>query len=343
LKTAALPRTPRRVSPGWQWLQACSVALASALVATLFLDARLGLFLMWNVLVPVVPGILLFAPQVWRNLCPIAVVHQLPATFGRRGRRRIPSGVQKAAPALAMGLLFVIVPLRLLLFNESGAALAVFILVVLAVALMGGLFVTGKGGWCATLCPVLPVERLYGQSPMSLGPLAHCAVCTGCLRSCYDLKPERSLHELLTPGRATRTIEAGFGLQRTPMGLFAAAFPGFVLGYFTAPPHPSAQAAYLWTWGGALAAGALLLALQHLARWNDRFMARGAATLADTFYYWFSVPAVAMAVNAPAAGVGAARVAALLLVGIWAAHAFCRRAVNAAHARATGSAREAAR
>jgi hypothetical protein len=72
-------------------------------------------------------------------------------------------------------------------------------------------------------------------------------------------------------------------------------------------------------------------------------MARGAATLADTFYYWFSVPAVAMAVNAPAAGVGAARVAALLLVGIWAAHAFCRRAVNAAHARATGSAREAAR
>jgi nitrite reductase (NADH) large subunit len=311
----------------WQLAKGFSVLAALAVVGLLVARPSLGLFVTWKLLVPAVPLLLLIAPEVWRNLCPISVVHQLPAALGRGGRARPTRRMQRIAPLIAGILFFLIVPLRLVLFNENGAALAVFVVVVLIVALAGGLFYYGKSGWCVTLCPVLPVERLYGQRPVVPVDHAHCSTCTGCVRSCYDLKPERSLDELLDPAallqRRTRD-EPTMPLLHTPMGWFAGAFPGFVLGYFLHPGDISVAATYLWLGGFALMSILLFAAVQRMTAWSGRTLAKWAAALAVGCYYWFTVRDVAQSAHellaipaAPALGINAIRALLLTISALW--------------------------
>ena len=300
----------------WRLAQGLSVAAALGAVTLLVLREDLGLFLTWDVLVPLVPASLLLAPQVWRNLCPIAVVHQLPVHLGRGGTRRLPARVQRAAPAVAAGLFYLIVPLRHSVFDVSGPALAAFVVAVLVVAFAGAVLVTGKGGWCATFCPVLPVERLYGQQPVLDAPHAHCTDCTGCIRSCYDLKPERSMDELVR-GRGGRT-----GVLRRPMGLFAAAFPGFVLGYFTAGEGDVAGV-YAWILAHAAASAFLFAAVQRATGASERTAVRVPAAVAAGLYYWFAVPSIAgaahevLALAPPPAVVRGAQVVFVALAAFW--------------------------
>ncbi len=315
-------------SGAWRAAQFATLVGAVGVVALLVWRPAFGLWLTWDLLIPLVPAVLLIAPQLWRNLCPIATVHQVGALRGRTGGRRLPPRVQRRAPAVAVLLLFAIVPLRLVLFNEHGPALAAFVVAVLVVALWSGLVVTGKAGWCATFCPVLPVERLYGQAP--LVPLAHghCRSCTGCVRECYDLAPAASLHRLIGPpgagGVARSRGRAGMGLERTPMGLFALAFPGFIAGYFFVPDSPSIAQAYTWALGGAALSIAVLTAGQRVAAVRDETMIRLAAALAIGVYYWFTVPAVAEGAHellalpdAPSLGIAAARTVTIAVAGVW--------------------------
>lgn len=300
----------------WRLAQGASVATALGVVALLVFREDLGLFLTWHVLVPLVPLSLLLAPQVWRNLCPIAVVHQLPVHLRFGGTRRVPARVQRTAPAVAAALFYAIVPLRLTVFDVSGPALAAFVVAVLAVAFIGAVLVTGKGGWCATFCPVLPVERLYGQHPVIDAPHAHCDDCTGCIRSCYDLKPERSMDELVR-GRRGRS-----GVLRRPMGLFAAAFPGFVLGYFTAG-EAGVAGAYAWILAHAAASALVVAAVQRATGASDRVAVRVPAAVAAGLYYWFVVPSIAAAAREvlsaapPAGAVRVAQVACLAVAAFW--------------------------
>jgi len=292
--------TPRildspRPSP-WTFAQATSVVAAVGVMALLVVRPEIGLVLTWDILVPAVPLLLLLAPGLWRNLCPIAVVHQLPTRLGRAGTRRLDVRIQRWAPVAAVLLFLMIVPLRLVLFNESGPALVGFVVSVLAVALVGGALYVGKAGWCSTFCPVLPVERLYGQdAPMEL-PHAHCEECVGCTRACFDLGPRRSLRSL------TRERDEGGGMfQRgspsTAMGAFAAAFPGFVLGYFLAPEAPTVAEAYGWTLGTAATSLLLFSTARFLLRIPPGRAARLSAALALALYYWFALPAAATSIQ----------------------------------------------
>lgn len=311
---------------GWRIAQVVVLAGAVGVVLLLFVQPRLGLWLTWDLLIPLVPALLLFAPQLWRNVCPIASVNQLPALLGRSSPRRPGRGVQRNAPAVAGLLLLSIVPLRLVLFNDSGVALGLFVLAVLGVALVGGLSMSGKAGWCGTFCPVLPVERLYGQAPLVRTGHAHCAVCSGCMRACYDLGPAASLGRLTGTrhARPSSVHHAMPALHRSPMGVFAAAFPGFVAGYFSAPASPTLLQAYAWVAGGAALSAVLVIAVQRLARLSNAWLTRLSAAVAIGIYYWFTVPAVAEAAHemftlppAPGTGIAAARAVTIAAAGIW--------------------------
>ena len=48
----------------------------------------------------------------------------------------------------------------------------------------------GKSGWCSTICPLLPVQRIYGQTPFALVANSHCQPCVGCTKNCYDFNPK---------------------------------------------------------------------------------------------------------------------------------------------------------
>lgn len=327
--------TTLRETPGismiWRIGQAISVGVALAVTGLLLLKPELGLFVTWYALIPAVPALLLVAPGVWRNLCPIAVVHQVPAQAGIGGRRRLGAGAQRAAPAVAAAGLFIIVPLRQPLFNEHGPALAVFVVGVLMAAVITAVLYRGKSGWCATFCPVAPVERLYGQRPLIPVAHAHCDRCTGCVASCYDLNPERGADALVGvearsgDGAITGSAAAGApGLVRTPTGVIAAAFPGFVIGYFTAPEASGLAMLYLWIGAFAVGSLVLLVALQSTTRWPAARVVRLAAALAAGAYYWYSVPQIAGAAEltfgiaaAPEWGLAGARTALLGLVAVW--------------------------
>jgi hypothetical protein len=276
------------LSTSWRIAQALSVLVALIVVGLLVMSPEMGLFVTWSLLVPLVPVLLLVAPQVWRNLCPIAVVSQMPMLYGVGRGASLSVRAQRLAPAISGGLFYLIVPLRLTVFNEVGWALAAFVVSILVIATVGGLAITGKGGWCATFCPVLPVERLYGQAPLVNAPHAHCASCSGCIRSWYDLKPERSFTEVLSERQGRRS------LLRTPMGLFAAAFPGFILGYFTVEPGLATGplGVHLWVVGCAIASAGLVAGAQSLSGTTARIAARSAAAVAIVVYYWFTIPAV---------------------------------------------------
>lgn len=280
------------ISPGWSIAQFCSVAAAIAVTILLLASPTLGLYLTWDLLVPLVPATLLLAPRLWRNLCPIAVVHQLPRRLGLRGKTGFPISTGSATSASLL-LFLAIVPLRLVLFNDNGSALAIFVVAILLTALTGGLLFSGKAGWCASICPVLPVERLYGQMPVLSPSHAHCETCNGCTKSCYDLLPQHSIIRLTneTPPR-TDSRRASLRSMGTPMGVFAGTFPGFILGYFTVGHDTSLIMAYGWIIFWSIASYLLALGTTYLTG-TIRPVLRASAVAAATLYYWFSVPAIA--------------------------------------------------
>lgn len=307
----------RRIARPWRLAQAVSVAAAVTVVGLLVLRPELGLYLTWSVLIPMVPALLLFAPRVWRNLCPISVVHQLPVGLGRGGRRRLDSRAQWFAPVVAITGLFMIVPLRHVLFNESGMALAGFVLAVLAMALLGGALFAGKSGWCSTFCPVGPVEKLYGQQPVLHPSHAHCETCVGCTHACFDRRGAEAVEDLLGGARPD-------GMLSTPTGVFTGAFPGFVLGYFTADPTGGATSIYLHVALLSLVSLSLFVLGHRLSGIDLMATARAAAALAAATYYWFTVPAVIGATEAvwglgpaPSPLESSGRVFFLCLVAFW--------------------------
>jgi hypothetical protein len=102
------------------------------------------------------------------------------------------------------------VPARHLLFNQNGPALAVTILAVGALAAALGTVFTVRSAFCNALCPVLPVEQLYGQSPLIQLDRGRCSTCVLCVKTgCLDLTDKvipqllgtsrRSARWLLTP------------------------------------------------------------------------------------------------------------------------------------------------
>lgn len=311
-----------QISFAWRPLQAISVVSALAVIALLFFAPEVGLYVTWYILIPLVPVLLLVAPMVWRNLCPIAVLSQLPDAFGIRPRRPLPLSPQLGATVGAVILFLIIVPLRPALFNVNGPALAIFTLSVVVVAVVAAFVFPGKAGWCASLCPVLPVERIYGQSPMIRAQHAHCSTCDSCIRACYDLRPSHSIQDIVSLEPPSRSNEAQF--LRTPMGIFTAGFPGFIVGYFTLAPNATVGATYLHVliW---FAASAVVLGLLQLAVLRNRWTAtRALGALAAGLYYWFTVPSVLDASDkffeAPPHGDGIVlvlRVVLLALVGVW--------------------------
>ena len=121
-----------------------------------------------------------------------------------------------------------------------------------------------RAGFCNSICPVLPVEKLYGQSPLLRVRSAVCPDCTGCaVRGCIDLAGGDSMAQSVGTRR-----RAGWRWLLSPMGVFAVAFPGFVFGYFatTNGSLESGVAVYreagLWMVGSALVLGLLVAAFR---------------------------------------------------------------------------------
>ncbi|MGH2389195.1 MAG: hypothetical protein ACRDIE_13405 [Chloroflexota bacterium] len=296
----------------WPVARTVGVTGAVCVIGLNLVDPTLGLTLFWNGLIAYLPLLFLVAPGIWRNVCPMATLNGLPRRLGKPGRRRLSAKAQRRTPFIAGALFFLLVPLRASGLDRDGHALALFLVMLLGAALVGGMLFVGKAGWCSQICPMLAVERLYGMSPLVVVRDTHCSPCVGCARNCADLQPATAaLSELSNKNNSG-------GLARL---LFAGAMPWFCLAFFT-QPHHLAMAGLLAVYGrlGLLAmAGAVVgVVLDKYGPWSRYQVIAVHAAAAVSIYYLFVVQSTLLSLHLQAPLVGLIAHGLLLMVSaLW--------------------------
>lgn len=306
-----LPRAPDHAR-FWHLAQAAGLLLTGLLLAGLVLQPDRALNILWNAVVPVLPAVFLVSPAIWRNVCPLATLTLMPR--GRHAHRTLSPAAVRTALVAGVLLLVILVPARRFLFNTDGLALGITIAAVAVVSLIGGTLFKRKAGFCNSICPVLPVERLYGQRPLLRLPNVRCVPCAGCTeRGCLDLSPADSAQT----GVGERWSSSWWTLS--PFGAFAAAFPGFVIGYYTIANGPltTAGAVYSQVLIAMVVSWGIVTVASRLAGVAAAAALPALAVLAFGLYYWFAAEVIS---NAWGLGVGmmwGLRVVAFSLLLIW--------------------------
>ncbi len=311
----ANPAARRTLFPPWLWrlIRLAGLAVTAGLLWLLAARPELGARLFWLAAIPALPLLFLLAPGFWRNVCPMAVLNQLPRRLGLSAGRPLPAWARENAYLVAVALLVALVFLRHPLLNHHAPALLAMMGTALALALLGGFVLEGKSGWCGTFCPMAPLERAYGQSPLLLVPNRFCPTCHQCQKNCHDINPNATIfRDLADP--SPRYV----GHRK----LFHGLLPGFIAWFFTAgDPALIGYPAYLSHL--ALAVGLSLALFFALARAFAGRLFRVFQLFtfsALAIFYGFGVPAVAaglgglLGLEVPAWVVLAAQGAILLLI-----------------------------
>jgi len=227
----------------------CSLARWVALVTVLGVAAGLAMKLEWRSLtitdlfwqgiVPLVPLMLLLMPHLWRGICPVALLNLVGARLARGNRPTGPNFLPRETyrwiklhgVVLGATILWMLVPLRLLLFNQSAWATLALVGAIIVAAVAMGLATPWKAGWCSSLCPVYPVEKLYGAAPLWTLRDPRC-VPANSPESCYRC----ALHCLDVPlGEEKYWTAMGkaptYPFAEAVHNFFLGSFPGFVLAY----------------------------------------------------------------------------------------------------------------
>ncbi|MFM7677031.1 MAG: cyclic nucleotide-binding domain-containing protein [Synechococcus sp.] len=248
--TAALSRidqpwNPFRLSPDCIDVQGrCVVDAPAPLGATLF----------WGAIVPAgVLVLLVFGHELWRRICPLSFLSQIPRALGiERHIRRTHPRTGKVSEQLAkvppdswlarhysqvqFSWLFLGLCGRILFFNADRLLLAAWLLLTIAAAIFVGWYYGGKS-WCQYFCPMAPVQSIYSTPAGLLGSKAHMdsgtitqsmcrtveadgserSACVACQQPCIDIDAER-LYWARLPNR-------DFSFERY-------GYVGLVVGYF---------------------------------------------------------------------------------------------------------------
>lgn len=286
---------PERVNPQsgansgiWLLLQVLFWALGAFLFTCLWIFPNLGLLLFWNLLIPVAPLLLVVSTGLWRNVCPLATTVLFPRHFGLSAKKIIPVQWQGRLGLLAVVALYTIVPLRHAVFNTNAQATAILLMSCVITGFGMGLVFDWKSGWCSTLCPVSPVEKLYGENPWFTLPNAHCTSCVNCTVPCPDSTP--NFH----PGLSRKTP-----WHRLTGLLMIGGLPGFIWGWFQVPDHASIESlsailsVYQYPLTGLLVSLAAYLLLKSITpvQWQRKLVGLFAAS-AVSCYYWYRIPAL---------------------------------------------------
>ncbi|MFE3189703.1 FAD-dependent oxidoreductase [Nocardia sp. NPDC059240] len=271
-------RIPDRL---WRYVRIASVAIYIGDIVAMFLAPALGLFVFFGIVVPVLPALFLLAPGAWRNACPLAAVNQLARVRGFGRGKPPPAWLRSRGYLVSVTSFFAIAGARLAGLDRSGVAAGIVLAAVLAAAFAGGLLYQGKSGWCSTICPLFALQRAYGQTPFVTVRNAHCRPCVGCAKNCFDLRPRSAYQADLADPAA---------LWNGPRRLFAAALPGFVLGFFVLSRYDGlavVQRLVLLALFMTVAVAAYFT-IDTLTRLSPAMLSVGAAAIALNVFYWFT-------------------------------------------------------
>jgi len=270
----------------WRTVQAVLAIAGVALLPTLIWIPDLGLDLFWNVLIPVAPAVFVVIPGVWRNICPMATSGLLPRHLGFSRRKIMPQALRSTFVIISLVALLLIVPLRHAVLNTDGPATALMLAIAATTAFLLGTQYEWRSAWCSSLCPIHPVEKLYGTVPAITVPNAHCAQCEKCVSPCPD-----STHKM------TPMITGANKVERTVGQLLVGGFFGYVYGWYQVPDYFGAMTAmewitaFAWPLGGFVVSYLIFHTLTNiLPRRNHMLLIRLFAMAAVAAYYWYRLP-----------------------------------------------------
>src|SRR5919199_3021852 len=209
----------------WHALRAASLVGGLVVAALLIVAPKTGLYVMWRVVIPSLPLLFMVAPGLWRNLCPLAASNQQPRALNITKALTAPNWLKEYGYVIAFSGFALFIILRKFGLDKNGAYSALLLLGAMTAAFAGGMFFKGKSGWCSTVCPLLPIQRIYGQTPLFMVANAHCQPCVGCVKNCYDFNPRAAYLADLND-----SDNYWSGYRR----FFVGAFPGLILAFFTA-------------------------------------------------------------------------------------------------------------
>jgi len=269
----------------WRTVQTFLWLVGTAIIFNLIFYPTLGIHLFWNILIPIAPLLLVVATGLWRNICPMASTALFPRHMGLSKRKKLSLEETGKLNLIAVIALFVLVPLRHAFFDLNGWATALLILSLGFIAVITGLRYEWKSAWCSGLCPIHPVEKLYGLKNKLKLPNAHCDHCHRCLAPCPDKTP--GIHPLSSKKTTSHKIT---GL------LTVGAFPGFVWGWFQVPDYNGITgiveliAIYKFPLLGLVVTSILFLVLKKFMQ--EKTLITIFSATAVSCYYWFRIPAL---------------------------------------------------
>jgi len=281
-----LPYTEvKGILPNWFWhiARASVFAVTLGFVSLLITDPEFGLSLFWKLLMPSLPIVFAAAPGLWRQICPMAFLNQLPRQMGFTMGKTLPLPLKESSYILAALGFFGLISLRHV--NLNAIPMAFFTLVVLALmfAFIGGVVFKGRSGWCGTFCPLSPIQKLYGHAPIIYVRNGYCEPCVGCQKNCYDFNPRAAIFSDLDDSDPWYVGHRRF---------FVAGLPGMVLGFSQASdPAKIGLSAYFLELGiTVLLSMGLFFVLTSLLRCSLYKIVALYGAVSLILFYWFAAP-----------------------------------------------------
>ncbi|MDE3144353.1 MAG: hypothetical protein KGL19_09380, partial [Bacteroidota bacterium] len=239
-----------------------------------------------DILIPVAPALFVVAVGVWRNVCPLATTNLLPRHLSLSKRKKLSTTQLGKLNLIAVIALYIIVPLRHALFNHNGLATGIIIISMAVIGVTLGFFYEWKSAWCSGLCPVHPVEKLYGGNVFMSMPNANCNQCANCVIPCPDSTPN------MNPKISAKTI-----YHKISGILVVGGLPGFIWGWFHVPDENKITT--LTTFfsvyqipliGLAVTLTAYIIISNIIAAKYERRLISIFAASGVSCYYWYRIP-----------------------------------------------------
>ena len=154
--------------PVWITLRLVTLSITLWLIYFLATNPAIGLRLIWGLLIPLLPLSFVVIPGLWRQICPMAFLNQIPRTLGFSLNYTLPVRWKNLSFYVSAAAFFIIVSFRHISLNQNSDVLAYVLVAALVCSFAGGVVFKGRSGWCGTFCPLAPIQRTYGQAPVVL-------------------------------------------------------------------------------------------------------------------------------------------------------------------------------
>lgn len=211
-----------------------------------------GNYVFWNIILPYILICVILSHELWRRVCPLSFISQIPRTLGIQRKVATKNGKTAIASVdpnswlgkhhfeLQWTLLISGISLRILLINSNTLGLAILFTIAMISSIIVGWAFSGKA-WCQYVCPFGAVQKVIVGPRALIGSNAHIdnpskitqsmcrtvslkdgksdkSTCVACNKSCIDIDSQRSYWESL---HGNRGIEWAWY-----------SYPGLVIGFF---------------------------------------------------------------------------------------------------------------